>query len=185
MILNEVTKTILERRSIRAYKPEQISEEELETVLECGVNAPSGANRQQWFVSVMQDKAFLEEISEKLYAWRIANAASEEEIARINSRPRSAHFGAPTVLWCAYPAADGPANLGFLAENMVLTAASIGLGTCFLGGIMAYLKGTEEGKELVSRMKLPEGYELAYGLTLGYPAESPEAKPREKKLIRI
>ncbi|MBR0145020.1 MAG: nitroreductase family protein [Clostridia bacterium] len=185
MILNEVTKTILERRSIRAYKPEQISEEELETVLECGVNAPSGANRQQWFVSVMQDKAFLEEISEKLYAWRIANAASEEEIARINSRPRSAHFGAPTVLWCAYPAADGPANLGFLAENMVLTAASIGLGTCFLGGIMAYLKGTEEGKELVSRMKLPEGYELAYGLTLGYPAESPEAKPREKKWIRI
>ena len=185
MILNEVTKTILERRSIRAYKPEQISEEELETVLECGVNAPSGANRQQWFVSVMQDKDFLEEISEKLYAWRIANAASEEEIARINSRPRSAHFGAPTVLWCAYPAADGPANLGFLAENMVLTAASIGLGTCFLGGIMAYLKGTEEGKELVSRMKLPEGYELAYGLTLGYPAESPEAKPREKKWIRI
>ena len=41
MILNEVTKTILERRSIRAYKPEQISEEELETVLECGVNAPA------------------------------------------------------------------------------------------------------------------------------------------------
>ena len=185
MILNEVTKTILERRSIRAYKPEQITEEELETVLECGINAPSGANRQQWFVSVMQDRAFLDEISEKLYAWRIANAKSEEEIAQINSRPKSADFGAPTVLWCAYPAADGPANLGFLAENMVLTAASIGLGTCFLGGIMAYLKGTEEGKELVSRMKLPEGYELAYGLTLGYPAESPEAKPREKKWVRI
>lgn len=185
MIQNEVTKNMMDRRSIRAYKPEQIAEEELSTVLECGINAPSGANRQQWFVTVMQDKAFLDEISDKVYAWRIANARDDEEIARINSRPKSVSFGAPTVLWCAYPASEGPANLGFLAENMVLAASSIGLGTCFLGGVMAYLKGAEEGRELVSRMKLPEGYELAYGLALGYPAESPEAKPREKKWIRI
>ena len=183
--MKETLQDLVNRRSVNKYKPEQITEEELETVLECGIAAPSGANRQQWFVAVMQDKAFLDEISEKLYAWRIANAANEEEIAKINARPKSANFGAPTVLWCAYPEGEGPANLGFLAENMVLTAASIGLGTCFLGGIMAYLKGTEEGRELVSRMKLPEGYELAYGLTLGYPAESPDAKPRDKKWIRI
>ena len=185
MIQNEVTKTILARRSIRAYKPEQISEEELETVLTCAVNAPSGANRQQWFVSVMQDQALLDEISEKVYAWRVANAANEEEIEKINSRPKSVSFGAPTVLWCAYPAEEGPANLGFLAENAVLTAASIGLGTCFLGGVMAYLKGTDEGRKLVEKMRLPAGYELAYGLALGYPAESPEAKPRENKWIRL
>ncbi len=186
MIWNEVTKAIADRRSIRAYKAGQITEEELETVLECGFLAPSGANRQQWFLSVVQDAAVLDDLSEKAYAWRVANAGSQEEIDRINSRPKSVSMGAPTVIFCAYPSEESPVNVSFLAENMVLAAHSIGLGSLFLGGIMAYMKGTPEGREWVGKnLRLPEGYELAYGLAVGYPDESPAAKPRERKLVRI
>jgi len=186
MIHNEVTKAIADRRSIRAYKAEQVTEEELETVLECGFLAPSGGNGQQWFLSVVQNQDLLNEISEKVYAWRVANTQSPEEIERINSRPKSISLGAPTVIFCAYPGDQSPVNVSFLAENMVLAAQSIGLGTLYLGGVMAYLKGTEEGRAWVdAHLQLPEGYELAYGLSLGYPAESPAAKPRERKLVRI
>ena len=51
-----------ERRSIRKFKPRQISEEQLETLLTCGFRAPSGANCQAWYLSVIQDKALLDQI---------------------------------------------------------------------------------------------------------------------------
>lgn len=186
MIQNEVTKAIADRRSIRAYKPGQITEEELETLLECGFLAPSGGNGQQWFLSVVQKACVLDDLTEKVYAWRMANAKSQEEIDRINSRPKSISLGAPTVIFCAYPAGDGGVNVSFLAENVVLAAQSIGLGTLFLGGIMAYMKGTEEGRAWVdANLQLPEGYELAYGIAVGYPDEAPAARPRERKMVRI
>jgi len=186
MILNEVTKAIAERRSIRAYKPDQITEEELETVLQCGFLAPSGGNGQQWFLSVVQNKKLLDAISDQVYEWRMNAASSQEDIDRINSRPKSISLGAPTVIFCAYPSKESAVNVSFLAENMVLAAQSIGLGSLYLGGVMAYLKGTEEGRAWVdANLQLPEGYELAYGLALGYPNESPDAKPRERKMVRI
>ena len=108
MIQNEVTKAIADRRSIRAYKPGQITEEELETVLECGFLAPSGANLQQWFLSVVQNQDLLNGLSEQVYAWRVANAKTQEEIDRIHSRPKSISMGAPTVIFCAYPGGESP-----------------------------------------------------------------------------
>ena len=63
IIMNDVVKAILERRSIRKYEDRQITEEELNTILTCAFNAPSGGNGQQWFLSVVQDKAVLDTIS--------------------------------------------------------------------------------------------------------------------------
>ena len=57
MIINEVTKTIAARRSVRKYSPRPLRAEELETVLECGLMAPTGSNRQRWFVAAVQDPA--------------------------------------------------------------------------------------------------------------------------------
>ena len=53
---NQVVDCIMSRRSIRAYKPEQIKDEELQTILECGINAPSARNSQPWEVRVIRDK---------------------------------------------------------------------------------------------------------------------------------
>ena len=54
--MNEALKAIYNRRSIRKYKPEQISREELEAVLKAGVCAPTGMNRQSPIILVLQDK---------------------------------------------------------------------------------------------------------------------------------
>jgi nitroreductase len=59
---NAVLQCILKRRAIRKYKSEQISDEELNTILEAGTYAPSAGNRQSVFLLVSQNQ----EINEKL-----------------------------------------------------------------------------------------------------------------------
>ena len=54
--MSEALGNLLERRSIRAYKPDQISEDELQSVLKAGLCAPSAMNRQPTAMLVVQDK---------------------------------------------------------------------------------------------------------------------------------
>ena len=179
MIKNEVTKAILERRSIRAYKPQQITKEELDTVIECGFLAPSGSNNQKWYLSVVQNEDLIKRISKKNAVFMLNNPdIPEDRKARFEDPNFSFTFGAPTVIFIACPENENGIDASFLAENMVLTAQSIGLGTCYLGGIMAYLN-TDEGKEFVKEFNFPKGYRVLYGLTLGYPDEVPDPKPRD------
>jgi len=61
--MNETIKTLLERRSIRKYKPEQIKEQQLEAILEAGMYAPSGANQQSALFVVVQEKEMIKKLS--------------------------------------------------------------------------------------------------------------------------
>ena len=59
---NQVIETIMARRSIRKYKPEAVSRETMAQILDCGINAPSGMNKQSWEVRVVDDPAVMDEI---------------------------------------------------------------------------------------------------------------------------
>ena len=100
MIRNEVTNVIASRRSIRKYTGRKVTDEELETILECGTLAPSGMNTQGWFVSAVRDPALLKEMS----------ALQKEAVLAMPDLPPvmlerakdpafDATFGAPVVLW--------------------------------------------------------------------------------------
>ena len=54
---NQVVKTIMERRSIRKYQPQPVEREKMDLILQCGINAPNGQNRQSWEVRIIDDKA--------------------------------------------------------------------------------------------------------------------------------
>jgi len=181
MIRNEVTKTIGERRSIRKYKQRPVSREELETVLECGMLAPSGMNSQQWFVAAVQDPALLAEISKEQKEAVLAMPDLPQAMKERTADPAfDATFGAPVLLLVASGNPRGSTDACLLGENMVLAAQSLGLGTCISGSVCMAFQGGQ-GKRLLEKLGLPEGYEPVFGITLGEPAEEPEAKPREKK----
>ena len=177
MISNQVTEVISKRRSIRKYKAEPVTEEQLSTILECGFLAPSGSNCQNWHVTVVKNPDYIARLSKSFAEMMQKNGNLPERMKeRFFAEDFSVSFGAPVVLFIS---ADGPRdNACFLAENMVLTAHSIGLGTCYLGGIIAYLE-TEEGKAFVDELNLPQGCRLLFGITVGVPDEEPEAKPRD------
>lgn len=82
--MSEALGNLLERRSIRAYKPEQISEDELQSVLKAGLYAPSAMNRQPTAMLVVQDKDTIALLS-KLNA-------------KVMGKDIDPFYGAPTVI---------------------------------------------------------------------------------------
>ena len=171
---NAVIKALKERRSIRAYKPEQISDDELKTVLEAGTWAPTAKGHQDPWIVAVQKPELLQKICRM-------NAAvwGKEDI--------DPFYGAPTYVlvfgsadW-ANAVPDGSLVLG----NMMNAAYAIGLGSCWINREREMF-ATEEGKALMAELGLPEGLIGIGALALGYPAAPPrEPKPRKENYYRI
>ena len=64
--MNKVIENIMARRSIRQYKAIPVSRDTLDTIMECGINAPNGQNRQSWEVRVVDKPELLAEMSEAM-----------------------------------------------------------------------------------------------------------------------
>ena len=168
---NETLKTIETRRSCRAYKPEQITEEELEAVLRAGTYAPSAKNLQSAKIVVVQD------------------AATRAELSRMNAAvmgsDKDPMYGAPAILLVIADAhnPNAVADGSLVMQNLMLAAASLGLGSCWINRAKEELE-TEEGKALLKKWGIEGDYIGVGHCILGYPAEAPKpAAPRKADYI--
>ena len=177
---NTTIETILSRRSIRSYKPEQISEQTLDTIINCAVNAPSAMNKQPWEVRIIQNPELIKALEDGFTAF--STKGNPEKAANA----KSVFHGAPTVIIVAYQKDNsfGQVDCGWLGQNILLAAQSMNIGTCVVGYPVQYLR-SPEAKDLVSQLKFSEGYEVLYTIAMGYKNESPDAKPRDKSKIEI
>jgi nitroreductase len=178
--VNEVLRVILERRSVRKYRPEGVSREDIETVLQAGLYAPSGAGAEPWHFTVITDKRVIEDFDLRA---RAAMAESGiERIEALGKAPRyRVFFDAPVVvLICGEKVLRKPgrhlcalADCSAAIQNMQLAAVSIGLGTCWIG-LVRYL--FEREPEFMA----PDGYKPFFALTLGHPAEIPAQREKRR-----
>ena len=158
--------SIMARRSIRKYLDKPVEHEKLETIVKCGINAPSGMNRQPWIVRVVEDQKLIADV----------NQAAE----------RSLFYDAPALICVCTPAnGGGELDAGLLGENMMLAASSLGLGTCCLGGPVRFLVSNEKCKFFLDCLDIPADYKLNYILSIGYPNEQPDAKPRDASKVKF
>ena len=113
---NQVIAAIMSRRSIRHYKPEPVPRELMNRIVECGINAPSGMNRQPWEIRVVDNSAMLDTIS-KLQLQMLDSTRR----AQMESQPgfRNIFRNAPTVAFIACPADGGHLDCGMLCQNMM------------------------------------------------------------------
>lgn len=165
---NPVIETIMARRSIRKYKPVAVEQDKLQTILQCGINAPTGRYRQSWQVRVVQNPELLAAIDARFEAGRKTKGGAR------------AFYGAPCLIFIAYDRGYdlSQVDCGLLGQNIILAAQSLGLGTCCLGQVVRLM--TDEGsRDLLERLQLPDTHELLYAIALGYPDETPEAKSRD------
>lgn len=171
---NQVIETIMARRSIRKYKPEAVNRETMAQILDCGINAPSGMNKQSWEVRVVDDPAVMDEII-------AAMAAGNPDVAL--EMVRGCFRNAPTMIFIANdPSYDcSPIDCGLLSENIMLSAWSLGVGSVCLGSPVRFLKNSPAALE---RLGFSEGYMPIICIGLGYADESPEAKPRDPSKVR-
>ena len=172
MINEIILKGLLERRSVRKFKPEQITDEELHAVLEAGMHAPTTKGFQKPIIVAVQNP-------EDVAAVNALNAKFTPNLAP--------YYGAPTVLlvlaprewqWSIY---DGCAVL----TNLCNGAHAAGLGSCWINRPQLMFE-TNEGKEMLRRWGI-EGDWIGVGsVALGYP-DGPirEAVPRKENYCII
>ena len=172
---NPVIENIMARRSIRKYKAEPVSRATMDTILMCGINAPNGMNRQSWEVRVVDKPEVMAEIKEYMKA---ANPDIKPEMIEGCFR------GAPTMVFVANDSAyDFSAiDCGLLSENIMLSAWSLGVGSVCLGSPVRFLMNSPEAMD---RLGFSEGYTPIICIGLGYPDESPEAKPRDAGKVKF
>lgn len=177
---NQVIETIMARRSIRRYKPQPVQRDTLKTILDCGIHAPNGMNKQSWAIRVVDNPEYINGISELFKKKNPERVASDHNF-------KNMFRNAPTVVFIANDPSYGASQIdcGLLGENMVLAAWSMGIGSCCLGSPVGFMLSEPEAADYVKRLNLPEGYNLLYCIAFGYPDESPEAKPRDAEKIQF
>ena len=165
--MNEVLKTIKERRSIRAFKPDMPAKADLEAIAEAGLFAASGMNRQATLTIVITDKDTRERL-------RAANAA-------ILGRDCDPFYGAPAIFVVLYDKAaftgiyDGALVLG----NMMLAAESLGLGSIWIHRAKEEFESAE-WKAFLADHGVTGDFEGVGHLAVGYAdCPHPAAAPRK------
>ena len=127
---NFVMQVIESRRSIRAYKEEQLSKIETEKILNAGLLAPTAANRQSCLIIAVQDQELLKQMNEALQK---VLAGDPRFGHHANETNFSFYFGAPTVFMlfgdASLPGAWAQVDGGITVENMCLAAESLNIGT--------------------------------------------------------
>lgn len=196
-IKNEIMATILHRRAIRRFEKKQIEEDALQQILQAGLYAPSAGGRQGVIFAVCQTK----EINERL--GRIKRANSKPRMATATSyvskeQPSiaddpnltNAFYDAPAVITMFAPKnfLFSAEDCAIAAENMMLAADSLGIGSCYIGqGWTAF--ADPYGQEILKKWEIPVDFYAVMQLLLGYPREGdlhPTPKPRkEGRILRF
>lgn len=187
---NEVMKNILHRRAIRRFEPKQIDEEVLQRILQAGLYAPSAGGRQGVIFAVSQNH----EVNKRLGKIKRANSnpsmatatsyvSKEQPSIADDPKLTNAFYDAPTVITMFAPknflfAAE---DCAVAAENMMLAAAALGVGSCYIGqGWTAF--ADPYGQEILHQWNIRTDYYAVMQLLLGYPREGdkhPNPKPRK------
>lgn len=171
--MNEAMRNLLTRRSVRKYSEERIPDELLDQILEAGLYAPTGMNRQNIVMVAVRDKETRDLLSR-------LNAA-------VMGSDRDPFYGAPCVIVVLgdpeiYPVVE---NGSLVLGNLMNAAHALGLGSCWIHRAKQVFD-SDEGKALLEKWGLPRHLTGIGNCILGYPEESPAPKPRlEGRIVKI
>ncbi len=170
--MNEILNNIKTRRSVKKYKSQAVPQELLDVITEAGTYAPSGLNKQSPIIIQVTDKATRDKLSELN--------------AKIAGMPENfdPFYNAPVVLIVLADKSvptyiyDG----SLVMENMMLTAHSLGLGSCWIHRAKETFE-TEDGKLLLKSLGIKGEYEGIANCIIGYPDVQPNARPRKEGYV--
>lgn len=169
--MNESIKNMIERRSIRAYKPDMVKKEDIEEIVKAGTYAATGMNRQSPVIIAVTDQGTRDKLS-------AMNAA-------IMGTDTDPFYGAPVVLIVLADKSrptylyDGSLVMG----NMMNAAHSLGLGSCWIHRAKEEFE-SEDGKELLKKWGVEGDYEGIGHCVIGYvEGDYPETKPRKEDYV--
>lgn len=183
---NEVITAIKERRSVRNFQKKPVDKEILEEIILAGRYAPSARNKQPWKFIVITDTSFIQELAtqikseiRKVLKTRFIKKFSYPELkdeemlkflyAVAISDKDIIFFNAPAlILIVCEEGMFYDESCACCAENMMLTAHSLGVGSCWIG--FASMLGLN--KEMLGKIGVPANHHISAALIFGYPEKS-------------
>jgi len=170
------------RRSVRAYTDEPVTKEQLDAVLEAGVWAPTGMDRQPWKFVVIEDKKLIKLVSDET-----------KELVKKNMPMLAAQFStdqdiicynAPMLVLICTEKNPQWANVNLLdsvlaAQNIFLKAYELGLGTCYMG----FVHFLNSKPEVLRKLGVPENCDMTVPFIIGHPKTKQGKGKRQKPNI--
>ena len=159
---NPVLVAISDRRSIRAYGRDKMTQDQLDAILKATFAAPSARNKQPWHFTVVRDQQVIAEVNEE------AGHIIGDDVGDI-------FYAAPTVIFISGEKDWKWSKLdaGIAVQTIALAAHSLGLGSVILGMPEAAFKGPR-GDYFNKLLKFPDNYEFAIAIAIGVPATTKE-----------
>jgi FMN reductase [NAD(P)H] len=163
----DISEAILARKSVRAYLDKPIPTDYLEKIIEAGRWAPNAGPFQ---ISVIRDAALRQKINDRTLDAMVhsGNAFLQQRAALPGYQPL---YGAPVLILLSGPTETpfSSVNAALAAENMLLEATGLGLGSCFLVSPTLALNG-KDNRDLAQEAGIPDNYALQCAVIVGYAA---------------
>lgn len=182
-----VISVIRDRRSIRNYTERDVPDDVLKMIIAAGIEAPTAMGLQPWRFVVVKDRDLMRRVSDycrPILAEMVAREGgpgSEEFLAALRSPGFSLFYNAPVLVLVlgSREAQSGVIDCALCAENMMLAAWALGIGSCWIGSAAI----VEKNPALLAELKVPDGYRIVAPLVFGYPAGLPPKPARREPLI--
>lgn len=167
-----IFETILARRSVRKYKAREVSKDTIRILLEAAVRAPTAIHQEPWGFVVIQDKKLLQNLSDRakpLFVSEIHHQSKPhaDHLDIFNKPDFNIFYNAGTlILICGK--VDAPyftADCWLAAENLMLAATAMGLGTCVIGSALPAL----DMPEVRISLGILDNFSVVAPIVVGYP----------------
>ena len=184
--MNETMQNIFNRRSIRNFKSDRLSSEQLQQLAQTALASPTGMNQQSWHFAFVTNQELITKVNDAAFA-SFKRENQQDIIERMKKRHESIFYGAPLVVFISMPKSnDNLIDAGIAVMNLAIAAQSMGLGSCIIGLAGAAFSGRVKD-DLKNELEFPPCHEFAISVAIGYPAmdkEPHDMRPEKVTFIK-
>ena len=186
----KIFSVIRERRSIRNYIDRDVPDNALRAIIAAGIQAPTALGLQPWQFVIIKDRGLMQRISDYCKPILIESieeerrAGTEEFLAALKTPGFNIFYNAPVLVLVlgARKAVSSFLDCALCAENMLLAAWALDIGSCWIGSAAL----VQQNPDLLTALKVSDDHQIVAPLIFGYPAHlSPKLARREPRITWV
>ena len=186
MCVNPIIDAIKSRRAVRSYEDKAVPESVIQTLLEAATFAPSAINIQPWKFTIVTNKEEMRQLSDiaKPALIRALPDVGDEGLVGLKKRLSDPQFNifynAPLLIFVSgIKSPYAIYDCSMAAQNMMLTAYSLGIGSCWIGTAVH----TANEPKIKAELGVPEDHEVYAAIIFGYPEEVPKLPVKRPAIV--
>lgn len=182
----DVVEAIYNRRSVRNYTDQPVDKAAVDALIKAATHAPSSMNEQPWAFIVIQDSKRLASWSERIKAYVLKRLKPDSPLSKYRDMLSSPDYdvfhraGTLIIICSRWDAHHGEGDCCLAAQNLMLAAYAMGLGSCPIGFARPWLSQAKIKRSL----SIPDAYAPAFPVVVGYPSgDTPAVQRRSPEIL--